>query len=115
MRCTKSLWPETIKAIATTGAHVEKSFMSVGKKKVAGFGDIEWHFDKCKTGKDITMFSLHQSEGEILFPPGSKFRFIKGEVLSATGEKIEFSDARQFSTHVTPETKVGKFWFEQAS
>ena len=113
VRCTKSLWQETIDEIATTGAHVEKSFMSVGKKKVAGFGDIEWHFVKFTTGKDITMFSLHQTEGEILFPPGSKFKFIKGEVLDASNQKVEFSDARQMAKHVTPATKVGKFWFEQ--
>jgi hypothetical protein len=114
VRCTKSLWKETIDEIARTGVHVEKSFMSVGKKKVTGFGDIEWHFDKFTTGKDISMFSLHQSEGEILFPPGAKFRLIRGELPNPNGgQPIKFTDHAQFATHVTPETKAAVFNFEQ--
>ena len=114
IRCTKSLWQGTIDEIARTGVHVEKSFMSVGKKKVTGFGDIEWHFDKFTTGKDISMFSLHQSEGEILFPPGAKFKFVRGELPNPNGgEPIKIPNHTQFASHVTPETKAGVFVFEQ--
>ncbi len=38
------------------------------------------------TGNNISILSLHQTEGEILFPPGSKF--IKGEVEDRNGQKV---------------------------
>jgi hypothetical protein len=114
VRCTKSLWQETIDEIAQSGVHVEKSFMSVGTKAVPAFGGIEWHIEKSTTGKEISMFSLHQSEGEILFPPGSRFRFVKGKVADPKGGRpIEFSNHAELANHVTPETKAGVFAFEQ--
>ncbi len=114
VRCTKGLWQDTIDAITKTGGHVEKSFMSVGKEKVSGFGDIEWHFEKIKTGKDISMFSLHQTEGEILFPPGARFKFYRAETTAPDGQPVKFGDFRQFSKYVTPATKVGKFYFQES-
>lgn len=113
IRCTKSLWQETIDQIAATGIHVEKSFMSVGKKKVPGFGNIEWHFENIKTGKDITMFSLHQTEGEVLFPPNSRFKFLRGEVEDSDGHKIPLANRTELGQHTTPDTKVGTLIFEQ--
>ena len=92
VRCTKSLWQNTIDAITRTGEHVEKSFMSAGKKQVAGFGDIVWEIDQVTTGKDISLFSLHQTEGEVLFPPNSKFRFFSAEVIGDDGQKATFND-----------------------
>ncbi len=113
IRCTKSLWQETIDQIAKTGVHVEKSFMSVGKQKVPGFGNIEWHFEKIKTGKDITMFSLHQTEGEVLFPPNSRFKFVRGEVEDKDGKRIPINNSAELGQHATPETKVASLVFEQ--
>ncbi len=114
VRCTKSLWQNTIDAITRTGEHVEKSFMSAGKKQVAGFGDIVWEIDQVTTGKDISLFSLNQTEGEVLFPPGSKFRFVSAEVTGDDGEVAKVSDHTQFGAHVSPTTKVAKIWWVQA-
>jgi len=114
VRCTKSLWPDTIDAINKTGEHVEKSFMSAGKKQVAGFGDIVWEIDQVTTGKDITLFSLHQTEGEVLFPPNSKFRFVRAEVVGDDGQKAKIDDHGQFGAHVSPATKIAKIWWVQA-
>lgn len=114
VRCTKSLWQNTIDAISKTGEHVEKSFMSAGKKQVAGFGDIVWEIDQVTTGKDISLFSLHQTEGEVLFPPNSKFRFVRAEVVGDDGQIAKIDDHGQLGAHVSPATKVAKIWWVQA-
>jgi hypothetical protein len=72
--------------IAASGIRTEKAFMSSGLKKVPGFGDVETHITKVKSGKEITAFSLHQTEGEVLFPPGSVFKFVRCEV---NGQKFK--------------------------
>ena len=115
IRCEKALWQGFIDEIAATGARVEKSFSSAGLKKVAGFGDIEVTITSCKTGREITMFSLHLTEGEVLFPAGSRFVFEKAQVVSiATGRTETFTDPKLLPTHVSVEkTKAGSFWFRQ--
>jgi hypothetical protein len=100
--------------IAQSGVHVEKSLVSVGTKAVPAFGGIEWHIEKSTTGKEISMFSLRQSESEILGPPGSRFRFVKGKIADPKGgQPIEFSNHAALAMHMPLETKAGVFAFEQ--
>lgn len=113
VRCTKTMWADAIRQISETGRFVEKSFMSVGKTKVAGFGDVEWHIEKTTTGKDITAFSLHQSEGEVLFPPGSAFTFTRAEVPVAGGAPVEVKELAELAKHLTTETTAVRLYFAQ--
>lgn len=113
VRCTKGLWPETIEEITKTGLRTEKSFTSTGKQKAAGFGDMEMLIDGVITGKDITMFSLHQMEGEVLFPPHRQFQFVKAEVPGPDNTMITITDHKDFGTYVTKDTKIAKVWFTE--
>ncbi len=112
VRCNRTVWQGMIDGLATDGICAEPSFMSAAKKLVPGFGEIVWHIKNIKTGKDISMFSLHQSEGEILFPPGSKFKFINALVESANGT-VFITKHEDIPAFVTTKTTVGEFWFEQ--
>jgi hypothetical protein len=114
VRCNKTVWPQLITDLTKTGMFTDQSFMSTGKQKVAGFGEIEMHISGIKTGKDISLFSLHQTEGEILFPPGSKFRLTEAEVTGPDGKITKFTDHSVFDQHVTTATKVAKLSFVQA-
>jgi hypothetical protein len=64
--------------------------------------------------RESLFHALHQSEGEILFPPGSRFRFVKDTVADPKGgEPIKFSNHAELAQHVTPDTKAAVLAFEQ--
>lgn len=101
-----------------TGLRTERGFMSSGFKKVPGFGDVVMHITKVKTGREITQFSLHETEGEVLFPPGSVFKFVKFE--DGKGLTIKkHSDLNKLGVDPTTgkfnDITSGEFWFVQKS
>ena len=99
--------------VVRTGKRTEKAFMSTGLKKVPGFGDVETFIKKVKTGKEITGFSLHQGEGEVLFPPNSVFEFVS--FTADDGTKIKrVADLAAAYPNGAAITK-GKFEFKQIS
>ena len=85
--------------------------MSTGLTKVPGFGDVETHITDIKTGKEITMLSLHEGEGEVLFPPGSKFKFVKFEDNGIPA----ITDHSKLAGIVDEKRATGKFYFTQIS
>lgn len=99
--------------VVKTGKRTEKAFMSTGLKKVPGFGDVETYIKKVKTGKEITGFSLHQGEGEVLFPPNSVFEFVSFTADDATKIKKVADLAAAFPSGAT--ITKGKFEFKQIS
>lgn len=98
--------------VIKTGIRTEKAFMSTGLTKVPGFGDIETKITKITSGKNITPFSLHQGEGEVLFPPGSVFRFKKFEGTHKD-KAITITNHSELKGVVTGDTQKGVFHFEQ--
>ena len=114
-RSNKSFWPEFITEITTTGHFTEPSFMSAAKKKTSGFGSLDLVINPNETGRDISMFSMHQTEGEILFPPGGRFKFSFAQIVAPDGSTVQIRKFTDFATHVTTATRVGQFIFEQVS
>ena len=113
IRCNKTMWQGLIDEVRTTGGFQEKSFMSAGKQKASGFGDVEVHIKGNKSGRDVSMFSLHQSEGEVLFPPGAKFKLEGGTVVDTNGTTRVLRNATDFVQHVTLATKVATLRFRE--
>jgi 2-polyprenyl-6-methoxyphenol hydroxylase-like FAD-dependent oxidoreductase len=111
VRCDRTLHKSVIDELISSGTRTEKGFMSSGPKKVPNFGDIESKITGIKTGKDITMFSLHETEGEVLFPPGSKFKFVKFEPDGAP----PITDHKLLAGVVDDKTAKGVFSFTQIS
>lgn len=115
IRCNKIFWQPFIDEVTRTGQFSEASFMSSGKKKVSGFGNLDVHISGIKTGRDISLFSLHQTEGEILFPPGATFELVEAEVTGADGTVQKITRFQDFATYVSVATKSGSFSFKQIS
>lgn len=117
VRCDKTFWAQLVDELGSTATRTEKSFMSAGFKKVSGFGNLEMHITSVKTGRDITMFSLHETEGEVLFPAGSKFKLHRAEIADpgAPGKTLTLTQASEFKKFLTPELLAGKFYYEQLS
>lgn len=98
--------------VIDTGKRTEKAFMSTGTTKIPGFGDIVTYITKVKSGKEISAFSLHQKEEEVLFPPGSVFKFVKF-VGEHNGKKKTIKKHKELSKYVDNNTKKAEFHFEQ--
>lgn len=77
MRSDRDLHSSIVDELIQHGRRTEPGLLSAGFKKVPSFGHIVSVISGIKTGKNVTMFSLHSTEGEVLFPPGSVFRFDK--------------------------------------
>ena len=114
IRCNKIMWQGFLDEVTTNGGFKEKSFMSAGKKKASGFGDVEVHIQGNKSGRDISMFSLHQTEGEVLFPPGASFTFTGGTVVDANGIEQVMATRAEFARYVTLATKVATLRFKES-
>ncbi len=99
-----------LQEIIDTGKRTETGFMSTGPKPVPNFGHVSSHISGVKTGKVITQFSVHEGEGEVLFPPGSVFKFVK-----FAGEKGTTTDHTTLGDLVDTKSDKGEFWLEQVN
>lgn len=110
VRCEKSA-EFFLSEVVSSGKRTESAFMSTGLTKVPGFGDVEIYISPVTTGKEITAFSLHQKEGEVLFPPNSEFQFEQfvppnGKTITDTGALgAAYPDGKNLTS--------GKFYFRQ--
>jgi len=116
-RCDKSLPDVVVKELLTSGSRSDKAFVSTGLKTVPGFGEIVSIITDIKTGREISMFSLHGTEGEILFPPGSVFKFVKfADKEPADGDSVkpkEITDIKKLTFDQLKNLKKGVFYFTQ--
>lgn len=115
IRCDKKLHPMVVKGLLQSGTRSERSFLSSGTSKIPGFGDLEMHITGIKTGKNIKMFSLHQKEDEVLFPPGSTFRFTGGQFRTADGRTVSARNHAELTEADLLSATSGVFNFVQAS
>jgi len=111
IRCDKTA-KYFIEDVIANGIRTEKAFMSTGTKQVPGFGEVVTMISNCTSGKEISAFSLHQREGEVLFPPGSAFKFKKFEGEHA-GKDVTISNHKGLKGVVDANTTKGVFYFEQ--
>lgn len=118
-RCDKSLPDVVIKELLTSGTRSDPAFVSTGLEAVPGFGEIVSIITDIKTGRDISMFSLHGTEGEVLFPPGSVFKFVKfvdREPVKGEKEKPkEITDIKKLTADQLKNLKKGVFYLTQKS
>ena len=112
VRADASLHPSIMQEIIKSGTRSEKAFMSTGLKKVPGFGNVVTNISGIKTGKEITAFSLHAGEGEMLFPPGSVFRFVSYKPGDGSGE---IKDHAQLANLTPAQLQAGEYYFTQVS
>jgi hypothetical protein len=98
-RCDKNLPDVVLNELIKSGTRTDPAFVSTGLETVPGFGEIVSIISGIKTGREMTMFSLHEGEGEVLFPPGATFKLTKfvdsDGVLGEKGK--EHSDLKKFS------------------
>lgn len=111
VRCDKTA-KYFLEEVIDTGRRTEKAFLSTGTVKAQGFGDIVTHITKVKTGKEISAFSLHPKEEEVLFPPGSVFKFVKF-VGEHNGKKKTIKKHKELAKYIDDNTKNAEFHFEQ--
>ncbi|HSH94562.1 MAG TPA: hypothetical protein VK968_10490, partial [Roseimicrobium sp.] len=109
-RADKDLPDFLIEEIIENGTMTQKSFVSCGLQKVPGFGEWVSEISGVQTGREITMFSLHSTEGEVLFPPGSVFRF-KGCKIDG----VPYGNHKDLRNILTTKTKKVDFEFTQQS
>jgi hypothetical protein len=118
-RCDKDFPDVVINQLLTSGTRHDKAFVSTGLKTVPGFGEIVSIISGVTTGREITQFSLHQTEGEILFPPGSVFKFVKfmarEPVDGEADPPKEITDINQFTADQLKKLRKGVFYFTQQS
>lgn len=107
VRCDKTA-AYFFKEVLSSGKRTEKAFMSTGTTLIPGFGDVVTRIKKVKTGKEISAFSLHDKEEEVLFPPGSVFKFVKFKA----GKKT-ITNYKKLGEVVNEKTDKGEFFFEQ--
>lgn len=115
VRCDKTFWAAFAQDLVRTGLRVERSFMSSGTSKIPGFGDLEMHISGIKTGKNIKMFSLHQKEDEVLFPPGATFKLVDCEFTTADGRKVKAAHHSELKEADLLAARSGVFNYVQVS
>lgn len=108
VRCDRSA-EHFIQEVIKDGTRTEHAFVSAGPKKVPGFGEVVSIITKIVTGREITQFSLHETEGEILFPPEAVFRFVS----FTDGKNSAITNHKDLEGKVDGTLKVGEFVFEQ--